>query len=447
MLNKNNYLTVLLIVSIGVFSSCKKNNDVILKPAATGDELKDSSVIYSRDLYLWYNQVPATFNGKIYDDPNKIMEAIRQYSTEPGFVTPVDRWSFGVKQEEWNNISNGVSADFGLGVFFFNTNDLRVKSVEEESPAAQAGIHRGWQITKINGSPNIAATNTQFVVENVFNSTQTNFTFQKPDGASVDIVLKAATYNEQPIFLDTVYSINAKQIGYMVFNSFLGDTAKINQALQSVFSNFVNQNISDIIVDLRYNGGGYVSLQEKLADYLAPSSASGSLMMKQEFNDKHSNYNTSTNFKKAGALNLPRVVFIVTKGTASASELLINNLKPYMIVKLVGPQPTHGKPVGFFPIPVGDWYIFPVSFRTTNKNGEGKYFNGFPLNSQPPDGLDKDWGDISEPSLASALGYVTTGSFGPQGDLNPRGVNQSALSESNTILNKYSFQGAVGNPR
>ncbi|MEO6456213.1 MAG: S41 family peptidase, partial [Ginsengibacter sp.] len=398
----------------------------------------------TRDIYLWYDQIPATFNGRGYDDPNKIMEGIRQYSVDPGFIAPVDHWSFAVKQDEWNNISNGVSGDFGLGVFFFNTNDLRVKSVEELSPAGKAGIHRGWRITKINGNANISSTNTDFVVTNVFNSAQTSFTFQKPDGSLADIVLNSADYNEHPVFLDTVYSINSRKIGYLVFNSFLGDTAQINKEFQTIFSNFVSQNISDIIVDLRYNGGGYVSLQQRLADYLVPSSANGSLMMKQQFNDKNSNYNSSINFTKAGALNLPRVIFIVTKGTASASELLINNLKPYMVVKLIGPQPTHGKPVGFFPIPIGDWYIFPVSFRTTNKNNEGSYFNGLPLNSQVADGLDKDWGDISESSLASALLYATTGSFGVQGDLSPRGANQAELMESNSILNKYSFQGTIG---
>lgn len=82
-----------------------------------------------------------------------------------------------------------------------------------------------------------------------------------------------------------------------------------------------------------------------------------------------------------------------------------------MNVILVGPSKTYGKPVGFFPIPVGDWYIFPVSFRSTNKNGEGNYFNGMDLNNQVADGLDSDWGDVNESALASVLKYVGTGAF------------------------------------
>ena len=84
------------------------------------------------------------------------MEAIRQYSMEPPNALPVDRFSFGMKQVDWNNLSSGVSADFGLNIFFFNSIDLRVKFVERESPAGKAGIKRGWRIIKINGSNNIA---------------------------------------------------------------------------------------------------------------------------------------------------------------------------------------------------------------------------------------------------------------------------------------------------
>ena len=77
---------------------------------------------------------------------------------------------------------------------------------------------------------------------------------------------------------------------------------------------------------------------------------------------------------------------------------------------------TYGKPVGFFPIPVGEWYVFPVSFRSANKNGEGNYFNGIPVNSAVADGLDKDWGDLSETSLASAIRNITSGAFKASGE-------------------------------
>ena len=102
-----------------------------------------------------------------------------------------------------------------------------------------------------------------------------------------------------------------------------------------------------------------------------------------------------------------------------------------MDVRIVGTK-THGKPVGFFPIPVADWYIFPVSFRTTNKNGEGNYFTGIAVNSQVADGLDKDWGNLAEASLASAINNISSGTYRTQGD--PAYVADPLVSSGNAIL-------------
>lgn len=433
------------LASLALLQACKKNDVSNNSTPSTGNNtsstnaVKDTAAMYAKDIYLWYNQIPTTFNGQSYADPNTIMEAIRQYSNEPGFSAPVDKWSFAMKQSEWNNLSNGVSADFGMNVFFFKEGDLRVKSVERTSPAGVAGIRRGWRITKINSSTNIATSNADFISNAVWNSSNGTFTFQKPDGSSVDISLTAATYQEHPVYLDTVYTISSKKIGYLSFNSFLGDTNQVYSEFSRVFNKFANAGISDLIVDLRYNGGGYVSVQQKLADWLAPSSANGQLMMKEQFNDRYTQYNSIDSFKKLGSLNLSKIYFIVSHNTASASELLINNLKPFVNVQLVGPSKTYGKPVGFFPIDDGDWYIFPVSFRSTNSQGQGNYFNGMDLNSQVADGLDKDWGDVTETCLQSAISSITTGAYklaSTSGEtVRMRGVND--------VLSAPEFKGAV----
>lgn len=344
-----------------------------------------------------------------------------------------------MKQTDWNNLSNGVSADFGMNVFFMQEGDLRVKSVERGSPAGVAGIHRGWRITKINGSTNITTSNASFISNAVWYSQTGSFTFQKPDGGTVNLNLTAATYQEHPVYLDTVYTISAKKIGYLSFNSFLGDTAEVYSEFSRVFNKFATAGISDLIVDLRYNGGGYVSVQQRLADYLVPSTAGGQLMMKEQFNDRYTSYDQSDYFQKLGALNLSRIYFIVSKNTASASELLINNLKPFVDVQLVGPSKTYGKPVGFFPIGVGDWYIFPVSFRSTNNQGQGNYFNGLDLNSQVSDGLDKDWGDVTETCLASAIKNITTGSY----RVAATSGENVRIQSVNDVLSAPDFKGAV----
>ncbi len=446
------HLMPVLFVVILFFISCKKEapvspqtlQPVVVTPTGlTPEQLKDSSVIYAKDIYLWNTQIPATFDGKLYADPNKIMEAIRPFSIETGFTTAVDRWSFAMLKKDWDKISAGMNSvnsaasaagDFGFQVFFRAEGDLRVRLVERRSPSGLAGIERSWRVTKIDGSTNITTANASFIVDKVYNSTSTAFTFQKPDGSLVDISLNAAHYTEQPVYLDTVYQVNGKSIGYLVFNSFLGNPTEISNEFSRVFNRFASQGVSEMVVDLRYNGGGYVSVQEQLANYLIKPSANNGIMMKQMYNANNSQHNNTTLFNKRGSLNLDDVYFIVGRGTASASELLINNLKPYMEVKLIGASNTHGKPVGYFPIPVGEWYLFPVSFITTNKNGEGKYFNGIPVNAQIADGLDKNWGDITESSLASAIRNIMSGSYRQQ---STEAYKESAsVASGNNVLDK-----------
>ena len=120
---------------------------------STDQLVKDTTLSYARDIYIWYKNIPSGLNAQSYSDPNKIMEAIRPYSTEPGFTAPVDRWSFAMLKSEWNKVSSGVEADFGMRVFFRTSTDLRVASVDKNGAAGMASIKRGWKINSINGVP------------------------------------------------------------------------------------------------------------------------------------------------------------------------------------------------------------------------------------------------------------------------------------------------------
>ena len=424
--------------------SCKKSGS---GSSSNTHRLKDSTILYARDIYLWYDKIPSSFKAREYEDPNAIMEAIRDYSIEPGFTDPVDSWSFAVTKNVWDDLSQGISSDFGLGIFYFASNDLRVSFVEPASPAGKANIKRSWQIKQINNSSNISTSNINFVSNAIFNSSNVTLLLGRQGKADTTITLTAATYLEQPIILDTIYTTGATKTGYLVFNSFLGDTTKIKNEFARIFNKFNTAGVSDVVLDLRYNGGGYVLLQDELANYLAPPAANGQIMEEQKFNNKYSNYNSTSRFSRKGSLELDRLFVVVSQNTASASELLINSLKPYLNVQLVGPTRTHGKPVGYFPIPVMDWYIFPVSFRTVNKNGEGNYFDGFTLNHQVGDGLDKAWGDITESCLAAALKYISTGAYARVVD--PNGIMQlePQTETSNDLLGAKRFRGAVALPK
>lgn len=414
----------------------------------TVDPVVDTALAYTNDVYLWYNQIPATFKGNGIKSPDSLMIAIRQYSHEAGYSSPVDRFSFAEKKVAFDDVSSGVAQDFGLYArFLAGTNQLYVLFVEKDGPAGKAGIQRGWQFVQVNGSTNIDTTSSSinFLNTAIFNSTSSSFVFKTPDGRTVSTSLTVGTYQSHSVLADTVLSTSSGNVGYMAFNSFLGDSLDIDTNLKRVFQKFEQNSISDVVIDLRYNGGGYVYNSEKLANYLAPSAANGQTMFTEQFNDKHTSWNETFKFNKTNSLNLKRIFFIVSDETASASELLINNLKPFMDVKLVGPAyHTYGKPVGFFNIPVGDWYIFPVSFRSINNAGTSNYFNGFTIDKPVNDGVNRNWGDPSEYCLAAVLKYITTGSFS-RIDGTERKFQE--ISQQVKRINKYNFNGTLDSRR
>ena len=427
-------------IIIGIsLASCRKDHNVI-----PSEVKNDTAVNLAREIYLWHNNIPATFDAHLFTDPNDVMEGIRAFSEEPGFNLPVDRWSFAMLKTEWNALSTGIGGDFGMNIFFYTDDDLRVSYVERESPAGKAGIKRSWHIKQINNNNNFTVANSNDIIRAVYQSPIGTFLFGRPNGADTTITLRAASYREHPLLFDSVYNNNGSKTGYFVFNSFLGDTVEISKEFERIFNKFSSEQVQDIVVDLRYNGGGYVSVQNLLANYLVPAAGNQEVMLTEEFNDKYMAFNTTERFNKKGNLNLNRLFFIVSQNTASASELLINSLVPFMDVQLIGPTHTHGKPVGFYPVSVFDWYIFPVSFRTVNKNGDGNYFNGLPLDHQIVDGLDKDWGDDDEACLSAVLHFIGNGSYArmavaPQQRL---GLSDEVLL-SNATLAKTKFKGML----
>lgn len=258
-------------------------------------------------------------------------------------------------------------------------------------------------------------------------ATTANFTFTKTDGSTVDLALTKNTYTANSVLYSNVITTGAKKTGYVVFNQFFGDVSRTE--LTNVFSDFSSEGINELVVDLRYNHGGSTETQDALANLIAPLSANGKTMYTYVFNDSltagrfpllsrkpgfsNISFKPADNtvaYQKTGNLNLSRVFFIVSRETASASELLINNLRPYLDVKLVG-DTTFGKPVGFFPISIFNYAIYPISFKTINSAGSAEYYDGFAPDKLAADGVNKNWGDLNDPSLASALHYITTGSF------------------------------------
>ena len=442
-------LLILAVLMVGIFTTgCKKNNPGPA-PVTAKDLSKDTLYYLFKDEYLFTDLIPAydVLKPRTFANNDSLFAKLTRYAT-----APKDRYSFidkgGVVASQ---IGQGVSqGDFGIEIFYPNSanlSDLRVKDVTKGSPAYTAGIHKGWQITTINGSSNIAydgsdiggnSTNINMVVNAVYYSNTTTFTFIKPDATTFTKTLNAGVYNIDPVPFDSVYTFGARKVGYLVFSSFI-DISKIQTELDAKFANFAAQGVTDLVIDLRYNGGGAVNTSEYMANLIAPNSVgtdSTKTMYSTVFNSNFKNstysaltkaymlpppyqqysyadlfdsyyyYDQATNFKKKGPVNVQNVVFIVTKSTASASELLINNLKPYMNVTLIG-KTTYGKPVGFFPVPIGGYDMYVISMRTVNANGVGDYYNGMIPAVDLYEDYAHDWGQLTEVYLNQAL--VTLG--------------------------------------
>ncbi len=388
--------------------SCKQNDldpqntNPSTTTTTTTADIRDSLWAYMQDVYLWYDKLPSNFNPRSYATPESEMDALRAYQ-------PLDQWSFVEKASSFNSyFSDGETSDFGFWIKYDANNDLRVRYVYAQSPAGKAGVERGWKLTTINGQ-SVKSLSDDALISAFYEATSTTFGFQKPDGSTATAPLTTATYTLNTILYNKIYEVAGKKVGYFVFNSFTGTPSQ--NELKTVLSTFEAAGVNEMIVDLRYNGGGDVDTQVMLANALAPSSVSrSSVMFSYLHNTKLSAWNETIRFSKTGSLNLSRIFFITSAASASASELLINNLKPYLDVKTIG-KTTHGKPVGMYGFEVMDYVIAPIAFKTVNAKNVGDYYDGIAVDADVADGLDKNWGDPLESCLASALAYIQTGSF------------------------------------
>lgn len=200
----------------------------------------------------------------------------------------------------------------------------------------------------------------------------------------------AETLDVSPVLTDTLIVRGSRRIGYLVYNEFLSEPAgasdgRYDEQLKAVFADFKRQHINELVLDLRYNGGGYVNTCRLLCSMIAPQSALGQVFCIERFNDDlHALYGeTVLRFLPEGEvggcnLNLARLYVLTGPWTASSSELVINNLRPYMPVKVVGTT-TEGKNVGSSEIRSNVYGIVlrPITGRAFNRDYESDYADGF----------------------------------------------------------------------
>ncbi|NEU07947.1 hypothetical protein GZH53_06445 [Flavihumibacter sp. R14] len=421
------YFTLFIIGFVLLVSSCKKDPVTTDEPYQVQVDVRDSAYIKTKDIYLWTDILPPieVFRPRDSKDIYEVMTRVRSYQ-------PLDRFSFVETKEETEKASQGLVSDFGFLVKFYSSlTDLRVNYVYESSPGGNKGVKRGWKVLRLNGRElNGDNQGDKDYLNEIFfgPATSAEFTFEKPDGSIFTTTINKGVYPLNTVLFKNIYNAGSKKVGYFVYNQFSG-ISSVNELIVTM-NYFQSNGIKDVIVDLRYNRGGFVSTQDTLANMLAPQSVGRGqkVMYTYEFNKRYSQFNETNYFHKTGSVSPTRIVFIVTPATASSSELLINNLKPVLDVKLVGEKNTFGKPVGFFPIPVFDYNIYPVSFKTVNSVGTSDYYEGFKVDKDTEDDLSRDFGDVNEASLKEALHYMTSGSFTATAE--KRILSTSSISDS-----------------
>jgi len=356
------------------------------------------------DMYLWYSRMPKV-DPNSYKDPVELMNALR--------VNPPDRWSYVTTRAEFDAYYNqGAYVGFGFGSGFSPAGDLYITFVFKNSPLATLGIDRGWQIISIDGQVPTPENFSSLIGPSEAGVSK-KFVFKSPIGDTLEQTFTKSQIDMNSVLMDSVYTFSNTKVGYFVLESFIGPT---EAELADIFSKFKAESANELVVDLRYNGGGEVEVAKYLASLIAGSSAFGKVFGTYYHNDKHQGDNSSITFTyEDNSITLNRVVFITTSGTASASELVINGLKPHIGVSLVGSK-THGKPVGMYSFefrdPSIDWVIVPICFSIRNSNNEGDYFDGIPVDVSAADDITHPFGSMDEESLNAAfvhLGVVGKG--------------------------------------
>ncbi|MFV8781483.1 S41 family peptidase [Microbulbifer sp. SA54] len=398
---------------------------------------------WSNDLYLWYSEIqdrdPEGYSTEEYFDLLKTTAL-----TMSG--TPKDQFHFAVPTDEWIAQSqSGASVGYGLEWSLLRATPPRKAVVAYTAQQDAAGLPpRGAEILAIDGYD--IDVNTEVGIDalnaGLFPSREGEvhrFRFRYPDSTEVELSLTAGVVISDPVqYVKVVDGAMQRKVGYMLFNDHIATAEK---ELVDGVSTLRAEGIDELVLDLRYNGGGYLAIASQLSYMIAGEAATaGKVFESLQFNDKHPEtnpvtgeplipapfYNETLGFSAAGGvalptLNLSRVFVITGPNTCSASESIINSLQGIDVEVVQIGATTCGKPYGFYPEDNCGTTYFSIQFQGVNDKGFGDYADGFaPSGAGGPgvevtgcsvgDDFDHALGDINEARFATALEYINSGS-------------------------------------
>jgi C-terminal processing protease CtpA/Prc len=423
------------------------NGDTFLDSQGTDMHEKMWLRSWTNDTYLWYSEVddndPSPFSVADYFIQLKTNELSASGSLK-------DNFHFAQSTEDYNQrTQSGVTSGYGISWEFVSASAPRrliVRFTEPSSPAAIVSVSRGYELKTIDGIDFVNATD-QADVDQInaalfpSDAGQTfNFVFSDDAGEELlNTNLTSANIELQPVQNVTVMDTSAGRMGYMQFNSFIRAG---QQGLIDGFQQFVDQGVTELVIDLRYNGGGLLAMASQVAYMVAGGAQSNNQTFETlQFNDKYPDVDpvtgntlrptpfytreidwTTNQFtdKTLPSVDLTRVFILATDSTCSASEAVINGLRGIDVeVVLIGGT-TCGKPFGFYPTDNCSTTYFTIQFQGVNAKGFGEYSEGFSPVSSPifadqlpgctvTDDFTQVLGNQDEALLAAAIGYAETG--------------------------------------
>ncbi len=446
--------------------SCSDSNDIIKTPPDVNQVTLDDSVnnFIWKGMNSWYNwqlNSPNLVDSKAdnqedyinflngYTDYRDLMYSLcYKHISIVGEANAVDRFSWFIDDYVAQaNAFQGISTRYGFTQRTIEINGagdivMAILLVEPDSPAGLAGMKRGDIVNGINGII-LNAGNVDAAFAGLSNETVTLSFVSENDEVLTqlgDKTMTRAVVASNPVHFQKVFNdIGGKKVGYLLYNQF---SDSFNDELNAAFAIFKSEGINELVLDLRFNGGGSGLATTYLASMIYAQAGSG-VLYETKFNSKHSQFNEAdvfqnnltiknTNLDNIGEepvnrLNTLDRLYVLTSGsTASASELVINGLKPYMSsVKLIGTT-TFGKNVGsitFYDAPDSDFLseedanpshkyaMQPICIQVFNKNGESDYTQGFEPDIEVDDTFNWNnilpFGDRNEALLKVALDDIS----------------------------------------
>jgi C-terminal processing protease CtpA/Prc len=408
------YITILLFLH---FACCLKEHEYIPTQEDTNKLVNEWIYKTMYNYYYWETELPS--KPDYLEKPDVFFKSL--------LFVPTDRFSWiNERKQDNQDILNGITESFGFEYIlaYKDTNHKELYGiilyVTPNTPASSANLKRGDMFFKID-KEELNTDNYSFLLS----KKTASYTFQNNHKEKFDIELTTAKIKENPIHFKNIYEFGNHKIGYLVYNLFTEDSGNGMQSywkdLLDTFTFFKNSNITEFVLDLRYNSGGSLDLAVKLSSLLVPNIDGLEVALKLEYNSK-----IMEAMQKDSALlqmqfssfpesyignNLTRLYIIVSENTASSSEALINCLRLYMPVILIGTT-TYGKNYGsvmfYDENNRFDWAIQPIILKILNANGESDYNHGF-ISDIYINELNYtliDLGDMQEPLLAQAISSI-----------------------------------------